>query len=59
MIVYSLAILSLLLGSLWQGRIVFKPLTQGNTLALEIISLILIGVIGFLFHPKVKQFFRC
>jgi len=59
MIVFSLAILSLLLSFLWQGRIVFKVLTHGNTIALSIIILILIGVISFLFHPKVKQFFRC
>lgn len=57
MIVFSVAILSLLLGLIWRGKIGSRVLTHYNTIGLEVFILVFGGVTLFLFHPKVRQFF--
>ena len=57
MIGYNLSLFSLLLGTLWRGRVGSKILTVNNDIALGVGLLIIFGTICFLFHPKVKQFF--
>jgi hypothetical protein len=57
MILFSMAIFSMLLGLIWRKRIGTIILSTGMTISLELLSLVFLGVTILLFQSKVKRFF--